>query len=653
MKKVGLYLLHGEPLLCEILEEGKNKLKIKDERGRETFLPEGRILLKGVFSGELGDLRRKVDEILSEVEVELLYEGAEGEVDKRFTVDELSTLYFGESGREFAKKVAIFLVLYQDRLYFKRFKDFTFSPRSKEEMELIKAEMERKEREERFVRKVLEDLKTGGSSQEKKEFLEKLYKYFDNPDVLSDGDVRLVERILKEHGGGSIREVAVLILKKEGLIKNELEEFFFLKGVRTRFPRQVEKLAQELAQGFSVSLADREDLRSLYTFAIDDEDTKEVDDAISYEKSDGREVVYIHISDLSPTVIKDDPIDREAFKRGTTIYTPYGTFPMIPTPISYGVGSLLEGEERYALTYKLVFENGELVEYEIVPSVVVVDRRLIYDYVDQILSGEVEDRLGDVLRRLKELAESLKSKRLKRGGFFIPKREVKVKLEDGKVSFKILDPMAPSRQLIGEFMIAANYVASKFSFENKIPVIYRAQQPPEGTVEVEDGVYQEDLPLDTLRTIFRMIRPSQLSLHPSFHWGLGLDTYIQITSPIRRYSDLVLQRQLVSFLTTGKVAYDEMELMKVIAMAEDTFKDFKNMERKIVEGVVKRYFMENRGPFPATVKDKISRGYLISPLDLPIRLPLITDKVYKFGDKVKVVSEVVGDGNLIFYEAPS
>ncbi len=648
--RVGLYLLHGEPLLCMITGESKSKLRIKDEKGREVYIPEGRIIIQGIYKGNLGDLRCEVEKIVKEIDMELLYEALQGREGERFHISELSSIYFGEDN-SFPAEVALFMVLYEDKIYFKKWKDFTFSPRTPEEREMAEKEIRRKKEEEVFVNKVLSSLRNDTEGDEKKLFIEKLLLFVENREVLSEKDIRLIERILKGYKRGDIKEVAVQILKKEGLIKNEMEELFFIKGIKTRFTKQVERLAREVSSRFSIDPASREDLTSIFTFTIDDEDTLEIDDAVSYINEGGSEIVFIHISDLSPIVSKDDPIDREAFKRGTTIYTPYGVFPMIPGDISYNISSLIKGKERYALTYKFVFSNGELKEWSIFPSVIKVDRKYSYDEVDRILKGEERSEEAGFFKRLFHIASILKGEREKKGGFFLPRREMKVRKKDDDITIKIIDPLSPSRLLISEFMILANYVSSKLALEEKIPVIYRIQQPPDGEVSVNGMVYQEDLPIDTLKNIFKLIKPSQLSLHPSLHWGLGLDTYIQVTSPIRRYSDMVLQRQLVSYLLLGKPAYDEMELMKVIALAEDTYKDVKNMERKITEGVVKEYFLKNTGPFNATVKDKISRGYLVSPMDLPIRLPMITEKSYNFGDRIKVVSEKVGDDGLIFREA--
>ncbi len=646
MGRVVLYLHHGKPCLGEVVGESKSKLKLLDVSGREIMLPEGRVILSLPKDMSLSEMERLSVEEAKAIDLELLHGISVLEEKKRFTVEELSKLYYGNSLSSY-KVVAVFRAVYEDKLFFKRWKDFTFSPRAHEEVAALKEEERKKREEEEKVSRIVDTLK-GIRSDDISGFLALLKLYVENEDVVSGKDKVFLERVLSSLSGKEgVKKTALSILKKWNLLEEDFEEELFLSGVRTRFPRSVEAFSEDVRKGFYVDVRDREDMRRLFSFAIDDEDTKEVDDALSYENREDVEIVYVHISDLTPTVIKDDPVDREAFKRGTSVYTPLSVYPMIPEPISFDIGSLLEKEERYAITFKFQFKDGELISYEIVPSVVAVSRRLSYEEADRLIR-EGGNGLSPVLKRLLSIAEALKTKRMSKGGFFLPKREVKIVKKGESFSIKLIDPLSPSRFLVSEFMILCNYVASRFCLENKIPVIYRSQPPPDEGIEMKELVYQEDLPVEVLKDVFSKIKPSRISLSPSYHWGLGLDSYVQITSPIRRYSDLILQRQIVSYILKGKPVYEEMDLMKVIALSEDWSKEVKGLERQLTMRALKEYLKSLKEPIPGTVKDRTNRGYLVSPLNIPVRFPLHSSRNLEFGRRIKIMPRSSNGDSLVF-----
>ncbi len=642
-----IYLLHGVPHVGKVVGEAKTKLRVRDLSGKESLLPKGRAVVMRDDPSSLEDIDDS-SRVMDPVDLELLHEASLAEDKERFTVEELSSIYFGNQP-SMAEVFSMFKALCSDKLYFKRWKDFTFSPRPHSEIELIKEEERRRAEEEERVEKAVGLLRKGEGNGERSSVLELIRLFVENPDVVSEKDTAFLEKVLGRLGKDP-RKVAVDILKREGILKDPFSEVLYIRGVKTNFPQRVEVFSKGVRDSFRVDPSGREDLRDLFTFTIDDEDTKEVDDGLSYERQGNTDVVYVHISDLTPIVERDDPVDREAFRRGSSIYAPDAVYPMIPAPISFDTGSLVQGKERYALTFRFVVKDGTVLEYSIMPSVVLVRKRLSYDDADRMIS-EGSDQFSEILRRLLELAQSLKRSREKRGGFFLPRRDIKVMVgKDGELRIKVIDPLSPSRFMVSEFMVLYNYIASKFSLENSIPVIYRSQPPPDDGLNfsLEKMTYQDELPLEILRDIFSRVKPSRLSLSPSSHWGLGLDSYIQVTSPIRRYSDLALQRQIVSFVTKGKPAYEEMDLMKVIALSEDGTKEIKALEREMNNMAINMFFAGLKGVVDGVVRDRTNKGYLVSPMGLPIRLPLVSQRNLEFGDRIKIRPRSSGNGSVVF-----
>ncbi|MGZ6243006.1 MAG: ribonuclease catalytic domain-containing protein, partial [Candidatus Binataceae bacterium] len=317
------------------------------------------------------------------------------------------------------------------------------------------------------------------------------------------------------------------------------------------------------AEAVAVVPVEREPIDGPVAFTIDDEETLEVDDALSCEvTADGQLRVGIHIAMVADFVTRGGPMDREAAARSTTVYLPETTVRMLPDEICCRRASLIAGERRPVMSTSVLLEHGELLSSAISPRNLMIGRRLSYAQADRILAGaeEPDSEVAMALGRLLEAALELRERRKRAGAILIQRREPKVRVHGEEVEIEIIDNNnSPSRLLVAEFMVLNNFVAASYAAEHRIPIIYRVQ-PSAG----DAGVVR-----------------ARLSVYPEFHAGAGLQCYAQLSSPIRRYADLVLQRQLVSALADSSAQpYDADEILAVLANTENAEAEAKELERR-------------------------------------------------------------------------
>jgi len=279
--------------------------------------------------------------------------------------------------------------------------------------------------------------------------------------------------------------------------------------------------------------------------------------------ADGQLRVGIHIALVADFVARGGAMDREAVARATTVYLPETTVRMLPDEICCRRASLTAGETRPVLTTSaLLGPRGELLSTVISPQHLRIGRRLSYAQADRILSGaeEAEGEVATALRRLYQAALELRERRKRAGAVLVQRREPKVRVHDDKIEIEVIDNNnSPSRLLVAEFMVLNNFVAASYAAERRIPIIYRVQP-----TAADAGAVR-----------------ARLSVYPEFHAGTGLQCYAQLSSPIRRYADLVLQRQLVGALTESSgPPYDADAILAVLANTENAEAEAKELERR-------------------------------------------------------------------------
>ncbi|MEM8808410.1 MAG: ribonuclease R family protein, partial [Cyanobacteria bacterium P01_G01_bin.38] len=305
---------------------------------------------------------------------------------------------------------------------------------------------------------------------------------------------------------------------------------------------------------------ERLDLTHLKVYTIDDESTREIDDGLSLETLEGgRQRVWIHIADPTRWLLPGDALDLEARRRSTTVYLPTGIIPMFPEELATGPMSLVQGQECCALSFGVILDaTGGIDEYLIRPSVIKPTYRLTYADVDEML--ELALQAEPELSAIATWAKQRRTWRLEQGAIKINMPESTIKVTDDTIIIDVLDDSS-SRQLVAEMMILAGEVAARYGDENSLAIPFRSQPQPELPPDEE----LMRLPTGWVRdsAIRRCMPRSEMGVTPARHATLGLESYTQVTSPIRRYTDLLAHFQLKAHLRGDSPPFSPHEMAEL------------------------------------------------------------------------------------------
>ncbi len=401
-----------------------------------------------------------------------------------------------------------------------------------------------------------------------------------------NGD-KVVAKIKSYDGRMPIGEITE-ILGKSGDFFIEEAALLRAHGLQEEFPEEVLRKADaEARRDPLLSLDGRLDLRDKLIITVDGEDTRDIDDAISVEKVGSRYLLGVHIADVSHYVRLNGPIDREAFKRGTSVYFPDRVLPMLPTSLSNNICSLNEGAVRLTLSCLMTVDRkGNVIEKKVLPSVICSRHRMTYTEVTAIANGEREavKRYADLKEFVKiavELTELLKAARRRRGSVDMDVGEARILYEGGKI--EIPDNVRTiSHDMIEQFMILANESVAEIMTEKNMPFVYRVHEKPSeekaiffkkflqgigaeasfDPYDVSPADYQsllsslEGTPLASVasRVMLRSMMKAVYSPENIGHFGLASSCYCHFTSPIRRYPDLCVHRIIKDALRDEEAA---------------------------------------------------------------------------------------------------
>ena len=488
----------------------------------------------------------------------------------------------------------------------------------------------------------------------------------------------------------------VEILGKDGEPAVDIKSIVHQFKLPFKFNKNTLAEAQEFRQTISPDeIGARLNLRSELIITIDPDDAKDFDDAISLKRDKtGNWLLGVHIADVSYYVNEDSPIDKEARKRGTSVYLPGTVIPMLPEVLSNGICSLKEGEDR--LTKSIFFtysDDGRLVGSEIRHSVINVTKRLTYHIATKILIERDEDDTDPVTNLLFEaskLAKMLYKNRMEEGALELNLPEINIRVgKDGKIDTIEKTTRDISHIIIEEFMIAANQAAATFMHRNSLPSVCRSHPEPD---EDEMHDFAEFIfncknkridPFNKKRLqafldeisdhpesyiinlmLLRSMKKAEYSTTETSHFALGLEHYAHFTSPIRRYPDLIVHRLLDLFFQ-GQLKSKNVKASwheKITGWAKHcsaTEKRAQEAEREIIKLKLLRHMEEHA--------DKVMEGIITGiqeyglfvqidefQLDGLIHIRTLTDdfyeldkkklsligtrkgKVYSFGDVVNV-----------------
>lgn len=392
-------------------------------------------------------------------------------------------------------------------------------------------------------------------------------------------------RVIARLGEDSDRGIDVLLLLRD-------------KGILEEFPASVEQEAASLDFAWKKDLKGRRDLRGLPTLTIDPATAKDFDDGLSIEKLEkGGHRLYVHIADVSHFVKMGSPLDREAQERSTSCYPVDRVVPMLPERLSNHLCSLVADEDRLTVTAEMEFDrNGKMVAKKVYSSVIRSDHRFAYEDVQKFFDGgtpaeEVPAGLGPVLEGLLALSRKLRRRRFKRGALDLDIPEVQVIFDEkGRVADLAFYPRFEAHQLVEECMLAANEAVAQLLEERDAPLLYRIHETadeerlerlhevlsvfgirlssgkgPITPKDVQAALEKaQALPAGHMirRLVLRAMKRAEYDPENVGHFGLASKAYCHFTSPIRRYPDVIVHRQLKAIEAGGPLAYtaDDNEL---------------------------------------------------------------------------------------------
>ncbi len=559
-----------------VVDGGGQSHKIRPQRVDYTV--EGILCQPSEIPSFLAEVESYLDPDSLEIAWEILVEDS-----STVTPQQMAELLF--SDRSPAPSYAAHSLLSQDKIYFKQKAD-RYEPRPESQVEEIKHQLEvqaQKERQkEEFITHVKEalegkEIEWSESDRLRLESIEKLA-------LQADNGSKTAQEILKEVGKNYDAQGAFKLLVDIGWWSEHENLFLRRSSYPINFSKKVLDVVQPRLQLDPAEADDsRLDLTYLKVCTIDDESTTEIDDGLSIEYLDnGTAKIWVHIADPTRLVEPEDELDLEARRRSTSLYLPTGMVSMFPTELATGPMSLVEGQVCCALSFGVVLDQtGGIQEYEIHSSLIKPTYRLTYDDVDEMLQLGIqnEPEIPDLAQKSQLRREWRKSQ----GSIQIKMPESVIKVKDNEeVTIELIDS-SPSRQLVAEMMILAGQIGGKYGTEHNLPLPYRGQPQPELPSE------EELLQLPPGPTRFCALRScmprSEMSMSPIRHASLGLDSYVQVTSPIRRYTDLLAHFQIKAHLRGDKLPFDREQLQEIVYNVSSS-----SYEATLVERQTNRYW---------------------------------------------------------------
>ena len=409
-------------------------------------------------------------------------------------------------------------------------------------------------------------------------------------------------------------------------------------GLFQTFPSRVN--AEAKARGrekiTDEEIARRLDLRDKNIFTIDGLDAKDLDDAVSIERlANGNYRLGVHIADVSHYVEEDGWLDKEALKRGTSVYLLNRVVPMLPKGLSNGICSLNEGEDRLTLScFMEIDAQGEVVHHELAESVINSKARMVYDDVSELLEHETPalrakyaPLLTDI-RAMGELARVLRDKRKQRGSldFDFAESEIVLDAREHPIAIRPAERRSANR-LIEEFMLIANETVAEHFFWMNYPFVYRVHEKPDPEKMMDlkaflmnfgihlkgnpDNIYPKTLAdiIDTIadepyeavvnRVILRTMKKAYYSPECDGHFGLAFRYYCHFTSPIRRYPDLMIHRVIKAAInnrmTEAKLKKYRHDVQEAAEISSRTERKAQELEREVEKLKKCEYMLDHIG----------------------------------------------------------
>ncbi len=457
-----------------------------------------------------------------------------------------------------------------------------------------------------------------------------------------NGELVLVE-ITNWGGEGKKPEGEILeILGDPYDTKNMIEALIKRNGLSEKFAPEVMREVKQVEEEISPEeIANRRDLRHLPIITIDGADAKDLDDAVYVEKlANGNYKLIVSIADVSHYIPEGSMLDKEALKRGNSVYLVDRVLPMFPKEISNGVCSLNPHTNKLVFTCEMEIDReGRVLDHDIHRSVIKTVHRMTYDDVNEILKGDEElsakyADIKDMLFTMHELSKIIREVKYNRGSIDFDLPEIKVELdENGKVERLKNRERGEAERIIEDFMIAANETVAEKIFWLEIPSLYRTHDKPDPErikslnetlakfqyrihsfedlhpkkfQSIIEDSKDKDMAMIVHKMILMSLKQARYTKENTGHFGLASSYYTHFTSPIRRYADLMIHRVLASTLdgypSKKRLAKWNHEMDTIGTIISKTERDAMKLEDESVKIKVVEYMMDKVGDvFDATI----------------------------------------------------
>lgn len=624
-----------------VLSNKKGRLGLWTAQDRQAALPQQRVLLMtpaavGVDAPRslqveyMAKVEAKREALAAGVDVVELWDLVHAESEPLLLKD-LSDLVFGNGqGQDGDHVSATLRALFNEHQHF-RLAGNDFVPLSPEQLEQKSLQQEREASHRSEVDGAvayLKSLPAKGLAPEPPPGLAELLAEFT---IFEDEapNVKKAKEIVALSEVGGRRQIFNLLVRMGHFRPHENLELL-REGTPVEFSPEAEAAAATTLP-FSSQDTQREDLTGLYVFTIDGAYTTDFDDALSFDPDPaGGGLLGVHITDAAATLALGEVLDREAMTRASSLYLPDQRIPMLPPRLSEDALSLREGELRPAIScLARIDAQGQVSEYRLTRSLLRVGKRLTYDEADELL--ETDPHLGGLYRT----CLAVKAQRAQAGAYFLPLPEVILGVDEQfQVWVRRVDRDGPAREMVAETAILANSLSGQYLAEKGVPALFRTQAPPREPIQEGDP---SDLYLHFKQR--RLLNRVELTCEPGLHSSLGVQNYTHSTSPIRRYLDLVVQRQLGAALAGRPAPYSGDDLRRVALEVEPAVR--RGMK---VRQIRQRYWLlrwlEAKGsePLEAIVMENQVRRWqlLITDIMLLTSIPTQAGLVLEPGQKVMI-----------------
>ena len=590
-----------KPVLGIVSSSDENGLIIVTEDGKEKEIEHNDVDFKsGILTEENNDsgqwtqvlrqYRRDLNQSMKTIDLESLWDSVAGSVEKLRYADILD-IYSGDKNIDVNTQLKFYWALNKADIYFNSEGGFYFPAKESEiKAKLLQIEQENKRIAETSlaVNWALNFINpdkniTVNKNFDVQYFIQLIRDYIVNKS--SQDRMREAKAFLNQLGINRAEDAIEFLIKIGECGPDTDPELVRLESFNKISKKSENEINEILFRDFDIE--EYIDLRDKEIITIDDSDTEDIDDAISLEKEDKNLILGIHISNVSYYIDKGSNLDQDASIKGDTVYIPDTRIDIFPKKLITNKFSLFEGQDKLAVSLLITLDKKtyDIKDFKFLQSVINVSKNYSYKEAEETLIKESKGK------ELVNIALSLRQKRINKGAFLLQLPELKFNLdEEGKVVKKINRMNSIPHMIIAELMILTNNLTAKYLNANNLPSIFRVQKDE---VPQEARDFDINDPLFSIRVV-KHLRPSVISINPGRHKSLGLDGYVQSTSPIRRYSDLVVQRQIVGILTGDEWTYDGKELTDIIKRIGNGFGERRLLQKNRRKYWLYKYFKENK-----------------------------------------------------------